>query len=166
MAVGDTEGAAARDQVLRTRPMDLDPATRPRLQAAALMPAQVYNRAMKARVVLRQQFLAALHQVDVLVSPTSPYPPPHPRRPHRPLPEHRARADALLLPPLLQRQLLPGVPARHLHSRGLHQRPPPHRPPAGRRPLRRGYPAPNGPRLRASHPLAHHGPAPGPGIAP
>ena len=76
VAVGDTEGAAARDQVLRTRPMDLDPATRTRLQAAALMPAQVYNRAMKARVVLRQQFLAALHQVDVLVSPTSPYPPP------------------------------------------------------------------------------------------
>jgi len=31
---------------------------------------------MKARVVLRDQFMEALREVDVLVSPTSPYPAP------------------------------------------------------------------------------------------
>ena len=31
---------------------------------------------MKARVLLRQQFLSALEQVDILVSATSPFPPP------------------------------------------------------------------------------------------
>jgi aspartyl-tRNA(Asn)/glutamyl-tRNA(Gln) amidotransferase subunit A len=36
----------------------------------------VYNRALKARVLLRQQFLEALRQVDVLVSATAPAPPP------------------------------------------------------------------------------------------
>ncbi|MDE0214546.1 MAG: amidase family protein [Deltaproteobacteria bacterium] len=35
-----------------------------------------YNRATKARVLLRMQFMAALNDVDVLVSPTSPYPAP------------------------------------------------------------------------------------------
>ncbi|MCE2464220.1 MAG: amidase, partial [Dehalococcoidia bacterium] len=76
VGIADTEGAGARDEILRTRPLDLDPATRTRLQSAALVPAKIYNRAMKARVILRQQFMEALEQVDVLVSPTSPYPPP------------------------------------------------------------------------------------------
>ena len=76
VGIADTEGAGARDEILRTQPLDLDPATRTRLQSAALMPAKIYNRAMKARVILRQQFMEALKQVDVLVSPTSPYPPP------------------------------------------------------------------------------------------
>jgi aspartyl-tRNA(Asn)/glutamyl-tRNA(Gln) amidotransferase subunit A len=62
--------------VLRTRAAELDAATRTRLQAAALVPAKVYNRAMKARVMLRRQFMEALQQVDVLVSATMPYPPP------------------------------------------------------------------------------------------
>ena len=76
VGVGDTEGAGARDEILRTRADELDPASRTRLQAAALVPAKVQNRAMKARVLLRQQFLEALQEVDVLVSATSPYPPP------------------------------------------------------------------------------------------
>ena len=76
VGIADTEGAGARDEILRTRPLDLDQATRTRLQSAALVPAKIYNRAMKARVILRQQFMEALEQVDVLVSPTSPYPPP------------------------------------------------------------------------------------------
>src|SRR5262247_1217663 len=57
-------------------PKELEPASRTRLQAAALVPAKVYNRAMKARVLLRQQCLQALHQVDILVSATMPHPPP------------------------------------------------------------------------------------------
>jgi aspartyl-tRNA(Asn)/glutamyl-tRNA(Gln) amidotransferase subunit A len=76
VGVADTEGAGAYDDVLRTRAEELDPATRTRLQAAALVPAKVYNRAMKARVRLRQQFMAALEHVDILVSATMPYPPP------------------------------------------------------------------------------------------
>jgi aspartyl-tRNA(Asn)/glutamyl-tRNA(Gln) amidotransferase subunit A len=76
VGVADTEGAGARDDVLRTRAELLDPATRTRLQAAALVPAKVYNRAMKARVILRRQFMEALQQVDILVSATMPHPPP------------------------------------------------------------------------------------------
>jgi aspartyl-tRNA(Asn)/glutamyl-tRNA(Gln) amidotransferase subunit A len=76
VGVADTEGAGARDDVLRTCAEQLDPATRTRLQAAALVPAKVYNRAMKARVILRQQCMEALQQVDVLVSATMPSPPP------------------------------------------------------------------------------------------
>ena len=76
VGVGDTEGAGARDEILRHQAHNLDPASRTRLQAAALVPAKIQHRAMKARVVLRQQFMAALDEVDVLVSATSPFPPP------------------------------------------------------------------------------------------
>jgi aspartyl-tRNA(Asn)/glutamyl-tRNA(Gln) amidotransferase subunit A len=76
VGVADTEGAGARDDILRTCAVELDRASRTRLQAAALVPAKVYNRALKARVLLRQQFLEALRQVDVLVSATAPAPPP------------------------------------------------------------------------------------------
>jgi aspartyl-tRNA(Asn)/glutamyl-tRNA(Gln) amidotransferase subunit A len=76
VGVADTEGAGARDEILRGRSAELDRASRTRLQAAALVPAKVYNRAMKARVLLRQQFMQALRQVDILVSATMPYPPP------------------------------------------------------------------------------------------
>lgn len=76
VGVADTEGAGARDETLRIRPEDLDRASRTRLQSAALVPAKVYNRAAKARVLLRRQFMEALDQVDVLVSATAPYPAP------------------------------------------------------------------------------------------
>ena len=76
VGIADTEGAGARDDILRTCAEQLDPATRTRLQAAALVPAKVYHRAMNARVLLRQQCMEALQQVDILVSATMPYPPP------------------------------------------------------------------------------------------
>jgi len=76
VAVCDTECAGTHDALLRERPEVLDPASRTRLQSGALVPHKVWNRAMKARVLLRRQFLAALDQVDVLLSPTSPYPAP------------------------------------------------------------------------------------------
>ena len=56
--------------------MELDRANRTRLQSAALLPTKLLDRAMKARVLLRRQFLEALNQVDVLVSATSCYQPP------------------------------------------------------------------------------------------
>ena len=76
VGVADTEGAGARDEILRTRADELDQASRTRLLSASLVPFKVYNRAAKARVLLRRQFMEALNEVDVLVSPTSPYPAP------------------------------------------------------------------------------------------
>lgn len=76
VGIADTEGAGARDEILRTRPRDLDQASRTRLQSASLVPAKVYNRAAKARVLLRRQVMTTLEDVDILVSPTSPYPAP------------------------------------------------------------------------------------------
>ena len=76
VGIADTEGAGARDDLMRRRPELLDRASRTRLQSAALVPAKVQNRAMKARVLLRRQFEAAFRQVDVLVSPTAPWPAP------------------------------------------------------------------------------------------
>src|SRR5262249_12122780 len=51
VATGDTEGAGACDELLRKQADDLDPASRTRLQAAALVPYKLFNRAMKARVL-------------------------------------------------------------------------------------------------------------------
>jgi len=76
VGVADTEGAGARDEILRNQPGDLDQASRTRLQSAALVPAKVYNRAAKARVLLRRQLMEVLGDVDILVSPTPPYPAP------------------------------------------------------------------------------------------
>jgi aspartyl-tRNA(Asn)/glutamyl-tRNA(Gln) amidotransferase subunit A len=76
VGVADTEGAGARDEILRSRAAELDSASRTRLQAASLVPAKLYNRAMKARVLLRQQCMEALQRVDILVSATMPHPPP------------------------------------------------------------------------------------------
>ena len=76
VGIADTEGAGARDEILRNRSDELDQASRTRLLSASLVPFKVYNRAAKARVLLRRQFMAALGDVDVLVSPTSPYPAP------------------------------------------------------------------------------------------
>ena len=51
VGIADTEGAGARDEILRGQPGNLDQASRTRLQSAALVPAKVYNRAAKARVL-------------------------------------------------------------------------------------------------------------------
>lgn len=45
-----------------------------RLLAGSIVPAQAYQRALKARQVLRQEILDALNRVDVLVMPTSSIP--------------------------------------------------------------------------------------------
>ena len=76
VGIADTEGAGARDGLLRRAPELLDRASRTRLQSAALVPAKAQNRAMKARALLRRQFAEAFGQVDILVSPTAPYPAP------------------------------------------------------------------------------------------
>lgn len=60
---------------LRAHWRDMDVGTRTRLAAGALIPAAVYHRAMRGRVLVRREILAALQACDVLVCPTSLNPP-------------------------------------------------------------------------------------------
>ena len=60
---------------LRTRWDDFDVGTRTRLAAGCLVPAVVYHRAMRARVLVRQEILDALAGCDALVCPTALAPP-------------------------------------------------------------------------------------------
>jgi aspartyl-tRNA(Asn)/glutamyl-tRNA(Gln) amidotransferase subunit A len=76
IAICDTDGANVHEQLIRSRPADYDTATRTRVLAASLIPANLYHRAQRARVLLRQQMLTALEQVDVLLSPSTATPPP------------------------------------------------------------------------------------------
>ncbi len=142
VGIADTEGAGARDEILRTRAGELDQASRTRLLSASLVPFKVYNRAAKARVLLLRQFMAAIDDVDVLVSPTSPYPAPR-----------------------LHRMLFPHCAARYLHTRRLHRRRLVHRPTVGRTALRRRDAVSGRPRLRAGHRLAYPHRAGGSGLA-
>lgn len=60
---------------LRDRYEQFDKGTRTRLATASLVPATIYNRAMRARVLVRQQVLDALHAHDALLAPTHVMPP-------------------------------------------------------------------------------------------
>lgn len=70
MALADSEAAGLHQPWLRTRAMDYDRATRRRLLTASLLPAAVYHRAARARVLIRRQLLAALDRYDLLLCPT------------------------------------------------------------------------------------------------
>src|SRR5688572_23097528 len=56
---------------LRTRWDDFDVGTRTRLAAGCLVPAAVYHRAMRARVLVRREILDVLGGCDALVCPTA-----------------------------------------------------------------------------------------------
>jgi aspartyl-tRNA(Asn)/glutamyl-tRNA(Gln) amidotransferase subunit A len=60
---------------LRDRYDEFDAGTRTRLAAGCLIPATVYHRAMRARVLVRNEVLAALAGCDALLCPTSLNPP-------------------------------------------------------------------------------------------
>ncbi len=60
---------------LRERYARFDAGTRTRLAAATLIPATVYNRAMRARVLVRRQVLEALGHCDALICPSNVTPP-------------------------------------------------------------------------------------------
>jgi aspartyl-tRNA(Asn)/glutamyl-tRNA(Gln) amidotransferase subunit A len=60
---------------LRTHYRDLDVGTRTRLAAGCLIPAAVYHRAMRARVLVRREVLDALAGCDALLAPTALNPP-------------------------------------------------------------------------------------------
>jgi aspartyl-tRNA(Asn)/glutamyl-tRNA(Gln) amidotransferase subunit A len=76
IAVCDTDGANVHEQLIRRRAQDYDAATRTRLFAASLLPANLYHRAQRARSLLRRHMMAALEGVDVLLSPSTATPPP------------------------------------------------------------------------------------------
>ena len=75
MLTSDVDAASMYVPLLRTRWNEFDEGTRTRMAAAALVPASVYSRAMRARAVVRGQILAALGQCDALLSPASLNPP-------------------------------------------------------------------------------------------
>jgi aspartyl-tRNA(Asn)/glutamyl-tRNA(Gln) amidotransferase subunit A len=92
IAICDTDGANVHEQLIRTQPEDYDTATRTRVLAASLVPANLYHRAQRARVLLRQQMLTALERVDVLLSPSTATPPP---RIEDEIPPFRSKADVI-----------------------------------------------------------------------
>ena len=76
LVTSDSDIAAVMlKQWLRTHWHDIDVGTRTRLAAAALIPAAMYHRAMRARVLVRRQVLAAFDACDALLCPTSLNPP-------------------------------------------------------------------------------------------
>lgn len=85
---------------LRDRYDRFDVGTRTRLAAAALIPASAYNRAMRARALVRAQVLDALRGVDALVCPTNVTAP----KPIEAVQE-KVRADAEVTPRLIERRI-------------------------------------------------------------
>lgn len=75
MLTSDADVAAMYVPLLRSRWHEFDVGTRTRMASAALVPAAVYSRAMRARAVVRGQILSALGQWDALLSPANLNPP-------------------------------------------------------------------------------------------
>ena len=75
MLTSDADVASMYVPLLRTRWNEFDVGTRTRMAAAALVPAAVYSRAMRARAVVRNQILAAFERYDALLAPTNLKPP-------------------------------------------------------------------------------------------
>lgn len=75
MMTSDADVASMYVPLLRTRWNDFDIGTRTRMATAALVPASIYSRAMRARAVVRGQILGALKTNDALLSPTNLKPP-------------------------------------------------------------------------------------------
>jgi AtzE family amidohydrolase len=67
------EAGALHAARLRTSADDYDPATRDRLIAGALMPADWYVRAQRFRSFFRAEIAAAFASYDVLLAPATPY---------------------------------------------------------------------------------------------
>jgi len=67
-----SEGGNLHLERLRNRPFDFDPATRDRLLAGALAPANWYLQAQKFRNWYREQLEQIFQSVDVILAPTTP----------------------------------------------------------------------------------------------
>jgi aspartyl-tRNA(Asn)/glutamyl-tRNA(Gln) amidotransferase subunit A len=75
-AIIGVESASLHYNWLRTRLLEYDHNVQIDFLTGAITPAQVYYKAQKIRALTRQQVLAALRQVDVLVLPSSSEPAP------------------------------------------------------------------------------------------
>jgi aspartyl-tRNA(Asn)/glutamyl-tRNA(Gln) amidotransferase subunit A len=75
-AIIGVESASLHHNWLRTRLHDYDHNVQIDFLTGAIMPAQLYYKAQKIRALTRQQVLAALEHVDVLVLPSSSEPAP------------------------------------------------------------------------------------------
>ena len=75
MLTSDADVASMYLPLLRTRWPEFDVGTRTRMATAALVPAAIYSRAMRARAVVRNQILDALQSCDALICPASLKPP-------------------------------------------------------------------------------------------
>jgi aspartyl-tRNA(Asn)/glutamyl-tRNA(Gln) amidotransferase subunit A len=75
MLTSDADAASMYLPLLRTRWQDFDVGTRSRMATAALVPAVIYSRAMRARAVVRAHILDALGSCDALLCPTNLNPP-------------------------------------------------------------------------------------------
>lgn len=75
MLTSDADVASMYLPLLRSRWSEFDAGTRSRMATAAMVPAAVYSRAMRARAVVRSQILAAFERYDALLCPTNLKPP-------------------------------------------------------------------------------------------
>ncbi|HQT62901.1 MAG: AtzE family amidohydrolase [Acidocella sp. 20-57-95] len=66
------EGGQLHKQNLRTRPQDYDPATRPRLLAGALQPAETILQAQRFRAWFQAQAKMLFKEFDILLAPATP----------------------------------------------------------------------------------------------
>ena len=73
LTVEAAEPSAYHQRNLRERPQDYGGDVRLLLQAGELLPAVHYLQAQRYRALLREQMLAALRSVDVIVCPTLPF---------------------------------------------------------------------------------------------
>jgi aspartyl-tRNA(Asn)/glutamyl-tRNA(Gln) amidotransferase subunit A len=67
-----SEGAALHRHRLVERPFDFDPATRDRLLAGLMLPAEAVHAARRVRRAFQAEVRAAFENVDVLLAPTTP----------------------------------------------------------------------------------------------
>jgi len=70
-AITHVDRVSLRPEYLRERAEDYHYNTRVHFTTANLIPAQVYYKAQKLRTMVREQVLALLEEVDVLIQPTS-----------------------------------------------------------------------------------------------
>jgi Asp-tRNA(Asn)/Glu-tRNA(Gln) amidotransferase A subunit family amidase len=69
-------GAALRLDDLRERPQALDPGTRDRFFAGALLPASVVQKARRLRLDFRDRLRTVFRDYDILLAPATPCPAP------------------------------------------------------------------------------------------
>lgn len=70
-AISGSDAAFVHRHLLRTRSDEYGRGLRSRLLSASLIPGTVYQKAIRIRAVVRQEWLKLFNEVDVLISPTS-----------------------------------------------------------------------------------------------